>query len=95
MEGIFKNMKKKKFKIAPPRILIKEKIRQGIQSGKIEWGSIDLYYSLQQVELDETFLREFWDFLHGPFIFYHQKTSKDFQREFKNEQFRENETKTF
>lgn len=78
-------------KIALHRPLTKEEIRKGIQSGELGHGYIALDFSIQHTKLDESFLREFWDFFSPPMIFLFQKTSKDFQREFKNEEFREYE----
>ena len=78
-------------KIAPPRLLTKEEMRKKIQSGELGYGYIALDFSIQHIKLDESFLREFWDFFSPPMIFQFQNVSKDFRREFKDELFRENE----
>ena len=78
-------------RIAPPRLLTKEEMREEIQSGKLGQRYIDLHFSVQYTKLDESFLREFWDFFSPPLVFDYQNVSKDFRREFKDEQFRENE----
>ena len=78
-------------RIAPPRLLTKEEIRKKLQSGELGYGYIELSFNIQHTKLDESFLREFWDFFSPPMIFQFQNVSKDFRREFKDELFRENE----
>ena len=78
-------------RLASPRLLTKEEMRKEIQSGKLGQRYIDLNFSVQHTKLDESFLREFWDFFSPPLIFDYQNVSKDFRREFKDEEFRENE----
>ena len=66
-------------------------MRKKIQSGELGYGYIELDFNIQHTKLDESFLREFWDFFSPPMIFLFQNVSKDFRREFKDEEFRENE----
>ena len=76
-------------RIVPPRLLTKEEMRKKLQSGELGYGYIELSFNIQHIKLDESFLREFWDFFSPPLIFQFQNVSKDFRREFKDEEFRE------
>ena len=76
-------------RIVPPRLLTKEEMRKKLQSGELGYGYIELSFNIQHTKLDESFLREFWDFFSPPLIFQFQNVSKDFRREFIDVEFRE------
>ena len=80
-------------RIVPPRLLTKEEMRKKIQSGELGYGYIELDFNIQHTKLDESFLREFWDFFPPRLVFDYQKVSRDFRREMKDELFRERKNK--